>query len=95
VFHIIVIQYDQSKTTLTISKLGMSQQYVVYESWTRDRTHVHKVECKVFGACRNPLENSAGINGKWYGPFRDRSLAFKTAAGLNRAEARACRICSP
>ena len=63
----------------------MTQQYVIYECWTRDRTHVHKAECKVFEACRNQPDDSAGLNGKWHGPYLERGLAFKAAAGLNRA----------
>jgi hypothetical protein len=85
--------------TARLSQIGLKRRAVVpLMRTTLDRTkYIRLTERRLrnyaqsmlislaTGTCRNPLENSAGINGKWHGPFLDRGSAFKAAAGLNLA----------
>jgi len=73
----------------------MTHLYFIYENWTRDRGRIHHAECRMCNDGRGTQATDSGRNGKWHGPYADRELAFKFAAGMNRADMKACAICSP
>jgi hypothetical protein len=70
-------------------------RYWVYENWTNRRVRVHRGEC---GHCKDghgcQIEDP-GRNGKWHGPFNDRSEVFDVAKRLARLDTKSCAVCSP
>jgi hypothetical protein len=38
----------------------MTEEFFVYEGWTRDRSHVHKAGCKVLSLNRTNRSNDYG-----------------------------------
>jgi hypothetical protein len=72
----------------------MTQQYFVYECWTRDRCRVHKAECKVFRTAQAQLSHS-GLNGKWHGPFHNRASAFEAGRNSKSSESAPLRDLQP
>lgn len=70
-------------------------RYWVYENWTRKRARMHLAECRFckdgHGVQRKISEN----NGRWLGPFSNRSAALKALAGTKQPDRRACEVCGP
>ena len=69
--------------------------YYVYENWTHDRARVHRGDCSHCNDGRGSHGGGSDKNGKWHPPLEDRAEAFRLAASLRRADAKACGHCNP
>lgn len=68
-------------------------RYWVYENWTRKRTRLHLAECSSCNDGRGKRDEDSGRNGRWLGPFSDRTTAFKAMSATGFADRAICPFC--
>jgi hypothetical protein len=71
----------------------IGQTWWVYENWTHRRARIHRGEC---GHCNHGHGAQVGAsikNGRWIGPFADRSKAAAAADRLKHRDTSTCAAC--
>jgi hypothetical protein len=70
-------------------------EFWIYENRAHKQARVHKGDCRGCNHGNGIHPGSSNHNGKWHGPYPDRSEAFKKAKALRQDNTRGCNVCSP
>jgi F-type H+/Na+-transporting ATPase subunit beta len=68
-------------------------RYWVYENWTRKRARLHLAECRFCKDGRGVQRQLSDDNGRWLGPFSERSAALEALERTERPDRRTCKHC--
>lgn len=69
-------------------------RYWVYENRTRKRARLHCSECLACNDGKGRRPEDSGRDGRWNGPFADRSAALKALRASGLADRAICGLCA-